>query len=100
MKKINLFIIATSIVGLLSCSTTNAPLLDDDTLFEEQTRGEISQNDSTKGGGVNTTFTVWTTVSDTIVATEVPKDDVKNDSIPCDSIARHSIPTNELTFRI
>ena len=41
-------------------------------------------------------ITVRDTVTDTVVATEVPHDDsYMNDSIPSDSI-----PTNELTLRI
>ena len=92
MKKINLLILATSLVALLSCSTTNPPSLDDDSSLDSQTRGsETSQNDSTDGG-VSATKTDWIVISDTIVATEVPKDEAKNDSIPNDTIPNDSIP--------
>ena len=92
MKKLNLLILATTLVALLSCSTTNAPLLDNDALVEEQTRSETSQTDSTKEGGVSATITPRDTVSEDIVAGEIPYDNgVKNDTIPCDSIPRDSI---------
>ena len=100
MKNVKFLIFTAFIVVFLSCSTSNAPLLDDDALVEEQTRSETSQTDSTKGGGVSATITPRDTVKADVVATEVPKDDVKNDSISCDSIPSDSIPTNELTLRI
>ena len=86
MKTFKWFILATSTVALLSCSTNYAPSIEDDSSLDIQTRGsETSQNDSTDGG-VSATFDDWVVViSDTIVATEVPKDEAKNDSIPNDS---------------
>ena len=101
MKNVKFLIFTASIVAILSCSTTNAPSFDDDALVEEQTRSETSQTDSTKGGGVSATITPRDTVTEDIVAGEIPYDNgVKNDSISCDSIPSDSIPTNELTLRI
>ena len=92
MKTFKWFILATSTVALLSCSTNYAPSIDDDSSLDSQTRGsETSQNDSTDGG-VSATKTDWIVISDTIVATEVPKDEAKNDSIPNDTIPNDSIP--------
>lgn len=85
MKTFKWFILATSTVALLSCSTNYAPSIEDDSSLDIQTRGsETSQNDSTDVG-VSATKTDWIVISDTIVATEVPKDEAKNDSIPNDS---------------
>ena len=84
MKTFKCFILATSTVALLSCSTNYAPSIEDDSTLESQTRGESSQNDSTDGG-VSATKTDWVVVSDSVEATEVPKDEAKNDSIPNDS---------------
>lgn len=95
MKTINLLILATLMVALLSCSTTNAPSLDDDTLFEDQTRSETSQTDSTKEG-VSATKGNWIVVCDTIEATEIPKDEGRNDSIPNDNIPNDSIPKDSI----
>lgn len=98
MKTINLLILATSMVALLSCSTSNAPLLDNDALVEEQTRSETSQTDSTKQGGVSATITPRETVTEDIVAGEIPYDNgVKNDSIPSDSIPVDSIPKDRIS---
>ena len=97
MKNVKFLIFTASIVALLSCSTTNPPSLDDDdTLFDEQTRGKTSQNDSTKGGGVSATITPRETVSVDVVATEIPKDEGKNDTIPNDSIPNDSIPKDSI----
>ena len=97
MKTFKWFILATLVAALFSCSKNYNDTLEEEDSLDSQTRGETSQNDSTAGGGVNTTFTDWTTVSDTIVATEVPVDDVKNDSIPSDSIPNDSTK-NKQTF--
>lgn len=98
MKKLNLLILATTLVALLSCSTSNAPLLDNDALVEEQTRSETSQTDSTKQGGVSSTITPRETVTEDIVAGEIPYDNgVKNDSIPSDSIPVDSIPKDRIS---
>ena len=97
MKNVKFLIFTASIVALLSCSTSNAPLLDDDALVEEQTRSETSLNDSSKGGGVSATITPRDTVKADVVATEVPKDDVKNDSIPNDTIPVDSIPKDRIS---
>ena len=97
MKTINLLILATSMVALLSCSTSNAPLLDDDALVEEQTRSETSLNDSSKGG-VEATKGHWIVVTDSVSATEVPCDDKsRNDSIPCDTVPKDSIPKDKIS---
>lgn len=97
MKKINLLLLATTLVALLSCSTTNAPLLDGDSLVEQQTIGETSQTDSTKGGGVSIKVTPRDTLTEDIVAGEVPYDNgLKNDSIPNDSIPNDSIPKDSI----
>ena len=85
MKTFKWFILATSTVALLSCSTNYAPSIDDDSSLDSQTRGsETSQNDSTDGG-VNATIMPRDTITVDIIATEVPKDEAKNDSIPNDS---------------
>lgn len=98
MKNVKFLIFTASIVALLSCSTTNAPLLDDDALVEEQTRSETSLNDSSKGGGVSATITPRDTVTEDIVAGEIPYDNgVKNDSIPNDTIPVDSIPKDRIS---
>lgn len=98
MKNVKFLIFTASIVALLSCSTTNAPSFDDDALVEEQTRSETSQTDSTKGGGVSATITPRDTVTEDIVAGEIPYDNgVKNDSIPSDSIPVDSIPKDRIS---
>lgn len=99
MKIFKWFILATLVAALFSCSKSYNDTIEEEDSLDTQTRGETSKNDTTAGGGVNTTFTDWVTVSDTIVATEVPKDDVKSDSIPNDSIPSDSIPKNKLTIR-
>ena len=91
MKTIKCFILVALLVGLFSCSTNYAPSIEDDSTLESQTRGESSQNDSTDGG-VSATKTDWVVVSDSVEATEVPKDEAKNDSIPNDTIPNDSIP--------
>ena len=52
MKKINTFIIATSIVALLSCSKTNVPSLEDDALHDDQTRSEATADAENENYGV------------------------------------------------
>ena len=94
MKNVKFLIFTASIVALLSCSTSNAPLLDDDALVEEQTRSETSLNDSSKGG-VEATKGHWIVVTDSVSATEVPCDDKsRNDTIRKDSVPKDKLPNN------
>lgn len=85
MEIFNWFILATSIVALLSCNTNYAPTIEDAPLFDSPTRGETTQNDSSEGGGLGTTITPRDTISEDIVVTE---NEVKNDSVPSDSITK------------
>ena len=94
MKNVKFLIFTAFIVVFLSCSTSNAPLLDDDALVEEQTRSETSLNDSSKGG-VEATKGHWIVVTDSVSATEVPCDDKsRNDTIRKDSVPKDKLPNN------
>ena len=91
MKTIKWFALATLVIAFFSCSKSYAPEMDDDTLFDGQTRGATSQNDSTDGDGMCGTIVQRDIVTEDIVLTEDSKDEVENDTIPIDSIPKNSI---------
>ena len=59
MNKLKLFILATSIVAFLSCSSNHTPVLDDDATFDGNTRSDNTQNDTTKNNGTGTDISDW-----------------------------------------
>lgn len=58
MKTIKWFILATSIVALLSCSTNYAPSLDDEPTFDGDTRSDTTAT-KTDTTGVSGIITDW-----------------------------------------
>ena len=99
MKKRFLFTMLAAVAVLLSCSKANVSL-EDETLFESQTRNESVQNDSIVESGLVSTVEPWiVNIIDTLFATELPKDDIdsdtiSNDTIPCDTIPKDRITKN------
>ena len=97
MKKFKLFIIAASSVAFISCSKSHTEIVNEEISLDVQSRGATSQNNYTEDGGVASTVTPWIeNIIDTIVATEMPKDEVKTDTIPNDSIPNDSTKSNSL----
>ena len=75
MKTIKWFILATSIIALLSCSTNYTPSLDDDPTFDVDTRSDTTKTDTTNTDGVGGTITDWDDGGKAdITMDEVPKD--------------------------
>lgn len=99
MKKRYLFTMLAAVAVLLSCSKANVPL-EDETLFESQTRNESVQNDSIVESGISGTVEPWIeNILDTLYATELPKDEIGGDTISNDSIPIDNIPKKRLTLK-
>ncbi len=99
MKKRYLFTMLAAVAVLLSCSKANVPL-EDETLFESQTRNESVQNKSIVESGISGTVEPWIeNILDTLYATELPKDEIGGDTISNDSIPIDNIPKNRLTLK-
>ena len=97
MKKRYLFTILAAVAVLLSCSKANVSL-EDETLFESQTRNESVQNDSIVESGISGTVEPWIeNILDTLYATELPKDEIGGDTITNDTIPFDTIPKNRIT---
>ena len=75
MKTIKLFIFATVMLALFSCSSAYPETLDEETSLEIETRGETSENDSTQEDGVGATIEPRDTVTEDIIVEEVPNDE-------------------------
>ena len=96
MKKRYLFTMLAAVAVLLSCSKANVSL-EDETLFESQTRNESVQNDSIVESGISGTVEPWIeNILDTLYATELPKDEIGGDTITNDTIPFDSIPKDRI----
>ena len=96
MKKRYLFTILAAVAVLLSCSKANVSL-EDETLFESQTRNESVQNDFIVESGISGTVEPWIeNILDTLYATELPKDEIGGDTITNDTIPFDTIPKNRI----
>ena len=96
MKKINTFIIATSIVALLSCSKTNVPSLEDDALLDEQTRSEATADAENENYGVTGIAVIPREEVEIDPIHISPDEKPKNDTIPCDTIPADTIPFDSI----
>lgn len=99
MKKRYLFTMLAAVAVLLSCSKADVPL-EDETLFESQTRNESVQNKSIVESGISGIVDPWIeNILDTLYATELPKDEIGGDTISNDSIPIDNIPKKRLTLK-
>ena len=96
MKKRFLLTMLAAVAVLLSCSKANVSL-EDETLFESQTRNESVQNDSIIESGLVSTVEPWIeNILDTLYATELPKDEIGGDTITNDTIPFDTIPKDRI----